>query len=97
MATHHCVGSPCWICYPQLAPQPQPYYKIPENKISNVLRDLLVAVFKQGLDEDEHFRVADDQVLDLEKIKTERANIDSTSLEAELLDLMIADFENKSV
>lgn len=103
---HYCIRTPCWICYPDLIPkQENKYYtfqseqtitlKLPGNKISETLSKLLIAVFKQGLDEDEHFRAISDE-LDLEKIKAERAKVDPNSLEAGLIDLMIEDFENKT-
>ena len=102
---HYCIGNPCWICYPEYAPKSDnknfefwnnhlAALQLPENKISGVLHELLLAVFRQGLDEDEHFRAMGEE-LDLEKIKAERAKIDSNSLEAQLLDLMIKDFEDK--
>jgi hypothetical protein len=102
---HYCIGNPCWICYPEYAPKSDNQhfdfwnnriaaFTLPEKNISGVLRELLLAVFRQGLDEDEHFRAMGDE-LDLEKIKAERAKIDSNSLEAQLLDLMIEDFESK--
>lgn len=101
---HYCIGNPCWLCYPDLAPKLDNKnfweYKIAtlqllDDKISGVLRELLLSVFRCGLSEDEHFRAMGDE-LDLEKIKAERAKIDSTSLEATLLDLMIQDFEDSS-
>lgn len=104
--THFCIGNPCWICFPDSAPkQENKYYtfqsertvtlKLPGTKISPLLSKLLTAIFKQGLDEDEHFRAISDE-LDLEKIKAERAKVDPNSLEAGLIDLMIEDFENKT-
>jgi len=105
MATHYCIGNPCWICYPEYAPkQSDNIYQywpemererqIPENKISGLLERLLIDVFEQGLDEDTHYRNAPEE-LSLDKIKDERAKIANDSLEAKLLDLMIKDFENK--
>lgn len=94
--SHYCVSNPCWICHPEFAPKQQSYFQPLKNHISLPLRELLVAVFKQGLDEDEHFRSMGSD-LDLEKIKIERAAIDPNSLEAQLLDLMIADFGKGSI
>lgn len=104
---HYCIGNPCWICFPEYAPTPEnkdynivwneelKSRVIPDNNISGKLRDLLIRVFEQGLDEDTHFWALGD-TLDLEKIKAERAKISSDSFEAKLLDLMIEDFENKT-
>lgn len=103
---HYCIGNPCWLCHPELVPKLDNKnsefwndrfmaFQLPDKKISGLLRELLLAVFKQGLSEDEHFRAMGEE-LDLEKIKAERAKIDSTSLEAVLLDLMIQDFEDSS-
>jgi hypothetical protein len=105
MAAHYCIGNLCWICYPEYAPKPEDkIYKywpeisqerqIPENKISGLLESLLISVFDQGLDEDEHFRALPEE-LNLDSMKAERAKISNDSLEVKLLDRMIADFESK--
>lgn len=103
---HYCIGNPCWICYPQLTPQnnqnvfletsftPNNSFLLSALKLSPELKALLFEVFQRGLDEDEHFRSLGND-LDLEKLKSERLQLDPLSLEAELLDLMIADFEGK--
>jgi hypothetical protein len=34
MATHYCIGNPCWLCYPEYAPKQQEYYKpLPMNLV----------------------------------------------------------------
>ena len=100
MPTHYCIGNPCWICYPQLAPKQDPWPQIiqyrltPDDDISGLLEQMLVDVFEQGLDEDTHYRAMPED-LDLEKIKLERTKLSDTSFKAKLLDLMIKDFEEK--
>ncbi|WP_227634292.1 hypothetical protein, partial [Klebsiella pneumoniae] len=75
---HHCIGNPCWICFPQLAPKPNERlydywqnriqdYTFKENQISSLLEEMLMEIFKSGLDEDAHFRCNND--LSLDKIK----------------------------
>jgi hypothetical protein len=103
MATHHCIGNPCWICYPEYAPKQESHfwknivqsYTFKDNNISSLLEEMLIKVFQSGIDEDAHFRCNDD--LTLEKIKEERARISDNSFEAKLLDIMIVDFEQKNV
>lgn len=97
--SHGCIGNPCWICYPEYAPKHDPWPQIlqdrivPEQGISGRLRELLESVFRQGLDEDTHYRAIGDMTL--EDLKLERTHVTAGSLEAQLLDLMIEDFENK--
>jgi hypothetical protein len=106
MATHHCIGIPCWFCYPEFAPkQEEENYNFPlnvmqsytfkDNNISSSLEEMLIKIFQSGIDEDEHFRCNQD--LTLEKIKEERLCISDDSFEAKLLDIMITDFESKVV
>lgn len=103
MSTHYCVSNPCWICFPEYAPKLkdsfgyQNYLQnhvILEDNISELLENLIIEVFDQGLDEDRHFRSIGSLTLD--NIKDERAKISNDSLKAKLLDLMIKDFEEKS-
>jgi hypothetical protein len=100
MATHHCIGNPCWICYPDLAPKREERlydywqqriqdYQYPNNQISNLLKEMIIDIFKSGLDEDMYYRCNQDITFD--KIKEERSRIPNDSLEAKLLDLLIED------
>lgn len=97
MATHYCIGNPCWICNPSLAPQDGPWPRItqdrliPEKGISGVTRELLLAVFEQGLDEDTHFREMVDGPT-IEQLQEERKHLDDNSMEATLLDMLIEDY-----
>lgn len=100
MATHHCIGNPCWLCFPDYAPKPDEKiypimlsYQFRDNKISELLEDLLVDVFQSGIGEDAHYRC--DDGLTLEKIKEERTRISNDTLEAKLLDILIVDYEFK--
>jgi hypothetical protein len=104
MTTHHCIGNPCWICYPDLAPKSEDKHYIflqdrllahqfTAHKMSDLLKEMLIEIFESGLGEDAHYRCNQD--LKLEKIKEERLNMSDNSLEANLLDLMIKDFEQK--
>lgn len=67
MATHHCIGNPCWICFPNTHPKPKDKfydyfskrvqdYSFKENNISTLLEEMLIQIFQSGIDEDEHFR-----------------------------------------
>lgn len=102
MANHYCISNPCWICYPEYAPKStEKHYtffsseiearKIPESGISGIARELLIAVFEQGLDEDIHLWSMSDLKLKAEDIKKEREHVVDGSLEAQLLDLLLVD------
>jgi hypothetical protein len=105
--SHYCISNPCWICYPEFAPkyneknyidfqQIIEEHKIPENKISELLKNLLIEVFEYGLGEGQHFcsiNVEDD--ISLAGIKEERLKLSSDTLESKLIDLLIKDFEEK--
>jgi len=97
MATHYCIGNPCWICYPALAPTKEPWPQIlqerhiPEEGISGITRGLLLAVFDQGLDEDTHFREMVDGPT-IEELQEERKHVNDHSMEATLFDRLIEDY-----
>lgn len=94
---HYCIGMPCWICYPEHAPKlnGDTYNLAPlqNDQISDSVKEFLVDVFESGIGEDAHFRALGDD-LSLTSLKEERARIDSNSLAAKLLDLVIESFEN---
>lgn len=94
--SHYCIGNPCWICHPALAPTKEPWPQIlqerhiPEEGISGITRSLLLAVFDQGLDEDTHFREMVDGPT-IEELQEERKHVNDNSMEATLLDRLIED------
>lgn len=99
MATHYCIGNPCWLCYPEYAPKVENKnyetlvsvmkdHEAPSNgTISGVLQLLIYAVFDQGLDEGTP--LWSNRSMPLEDIKEERKNLLPDSLAAILIDKLI--------
>lgn len=101
MVAHYCIGNPCWICFPEHAPsKTHPEYeflmesidesKIPEKGISGNLRNLLITIFAQGLDEGTLIREMND--LTIQDIINERKHVEDDSFVAILLDSLIKDY-----
>ena len=100
MATHYCIGNPCWICFPEYAPKTDDehyeFWKedaeermIPEFGISGKLHQLLVDIFIQGLDEDTFYMFMDYAGLSIEDVEAEIKHTKDLSFESQLIGLLI--------
>jgi hypothetical protein len=95
---HHCIGNPCWICFPQHAPKIETLFyswnkildKFPNYTMNTFIQEIIVKVFKSGLD---HSHIEN---ITLAEIKEERAYIFDDTLTAQLMDAMIENLEKKA-
>jgi len=63
--------------------------------MSEQLRDVLIFIFEEGLDEDAFYRSNQYSDMSLDKLIKERLSFSSECLEATLLDLLIVNVQNK--
>lgn len=106
MSSHHCISSPCWICYPEYAPKQNEKnykfwqqeiedHKIPTTGISGIVRTLLIRIFDQGLDEDTHYWEMANLKLSYDDLLKEVPNLQKDTLETELFNMLIEDIKPK--